>query len=330
MRATPVLRDEVQGEINPSLLTNDDKWILLKLSQAIKEITTSFAEYKFNEAAATLYRFFWGEYCDWYVEASKATLSRPVEPLNRETVESEDGSTIQRFNDSTNAARRANTLAVIDFVLSHTLRLFHPVLPFITEELWHGMGYAEDMPEDQGGKTIMTAPWPEPFDGEFRDHYGLDDCYLEFAQAKYDLVSEGRNLRRLGNVPASKKARFIFQPANAVLPHDAEVIKILLNAETLEIHADYAPKTGTPTARTPMGDLFLPLEGLVDVEAEKTRLKKEIEKADAEIARVAHKLANPNFTQKAPPQVLQEHQQRLAEWQGKRDHAKSALDALEG
>ena len=144
------------------------------------------------------------------------------------------------------------------------------------------------------------------------------------------MVTEGRNLRRLGNVPASKKARFVFQPANAVLPHDAEVIKILLNAETLEIHADYAPKKGTPTARTPMGDLFLPLEGLVDVEAEKTRLKKEIEKADAEIARVAQKLANQNFTQKAPPQVLQEHQQRLAEWQAKHEHARKALAALQG
>ena len=119
---------EVQGEINPSLLTSDDKWILLKLDAAIREITAAFAEYKFSDATATLYRFFWSEYCDWYVEASKVAL----------------GSAEQE-------ARRANTLAVIDFVLSHTLRLFHPFLPFITEELWHGMGYADDMPENQGG-----------------------------------------------------------------------------------------------------------------------------------------------------------------------------------
>jgi valyl-tRNA synthetase len=345
----------VQGEINPSLLTNDDKWILLKLSQAIKEITTSLAEYKFNEAAATLYRFFWSEYCDWYVEASKAVLAKqPSEnPLTRpsDTLSPSDGerdgvrgdNSVEDTNSPSphptlsalsgsgeGAARRANTLAVIDFVLSHTLRLFHPFLPFITEELWHGMGYAEDMPEDQGGKTIMTAPWPKPLDGDFRDHYGLDDCYLEFAQAKYDLVTEGRNLRRVGNLPASKKARFIFKPANPVRPHDAEVIKLLLNAEPLEIAADYAPKKGTPTARTVMGDLFLPLEGLVDVEAEKARLKKEVERAEMEIAKVEQKLANQNFAQKAPAQVLQEHQQRLAEWRAKLEHGKNTLQALEG
>jgi valyl-tRNA synthetase len=323
---------EVQGEINPSLLTNDDKWILLKLSQAIKEITASLAEYKFNEATATLYRFFWSEYCDWYVEASKAALSsssrRGSAPTSESGGQNQSGPTSAATE--LEEARRANTLAVIDFVLSHTLRLFHPFLPFITEELWHGMGYATDMPEDQGGRTIMTAPWPKPFEGEFRDHYGLDDCYLDFAQAKYDLVSEGRNLRRIGNIPASKKVRFIFKPADEIRPHDREVIKLLLNAEALEINADYQPKKGTPTARTALGDLFLPLEGLVDVDVEKARLKKEVGKAEAEIAKVEQKLANPNFTQKVPPQVLLEHQQRLAEWLGKRDHAQSALKALEG
>src|SRR5208283_1164268 len=77
---TPVLRYEAQGEIDPRLLTSDDKWILLKLDQAIREIDAAFAEYKFNEITQTLYRFFWSEYCDWYVEASKAVLARPVEP----------------------------------------------------------------------------------------------------------------------------------------------------------------------------------------------------------------------------------------------------------
>src|SRR5438477_3795266 len=104
---------EVQQEIAPELLTGYDKWILLKLDQAIREITTAFAEYRFNEATQTLYRFFWSEYCDWYVEASKAILGKPVEPSNRENVESAHGSTVQPFNDSADhARRRANTLAV--------------------------------------------------------------------------------------------------------------------------------------------------------------------------------------------------------------------------
>jgi len=295
---------EVQGEINSSLLTSDDKWILLKLDAAVREISEALDSYNFSTAVQTLYRFFWSEYCDWYVEASKAVFFG---------------------NDG---AQKANTLAVIDFVLSHTLRLFQPFLPFITEELWHGMGYSSDMPEGQGGKTIMNAPWPKTFEGEVRDQFSLDECYLEFAQTKYDLVTEGRNLRRIGNIQAAKRVRFVLKPVGEIIPHDAEVIKILLNAEALEIVADYQPKKGTPTAHTKMGELFLPLEGLVDVEAEKVRLSKEKEKIEAEIVKVEQKLANPAFTQKVPASVLQEHQQRLMDWQAKLAHVKAALEAL--
>ncbi len=319
--------EEAQSEINPSLLTSDDKWILLKLNQAIHEITEAFAEYKFNEATATLYRFFWNEYCDWYVEASKAALS--VSRRGNEAGQTSSSPNPPPHVGGYEDPRHANTLAVIDFVLSHTLRLFHPFLPFITEELWHGMGYSQDMPEGQGGKTIMNAPWPKPFDSDFRDHYGLDDCYLEFAQAKYDLVTAGRNLRRIGNLQSGRKVTYVFKPASPVLPHDAEVIRILLNSEALEIVEDYQAKKGTPTAHTPLGELFLPLEGLVDVATEKARLTKERERIETEILKVQQKLASPAFVQKAPPQVLQEHQQRLADWQAKLAHVQAALTALE-
>ncbi len=302
---------EVQGEIDPTLLTSDDKWILLKLDQAISEITTAFAEYRFNEATQTLYRFFWSEYCDWYVEASKAVLSTPHD------------------QSAPTDPRRANTIAVLDFVLSHTLRLFHPFLPFITEELWHGMGYREDMPADQGGATIMFAPWPKPLGQDFRNHYGLDDSCLTSVNARYDLVTQGRNLRREGNIPSSKKVKFVFAPAGALPPHDVEVLRLLLNAESVEITAGYQPKKGTPTVHSGLGDLFLPLEGLVDVEAEKVRLVKDIGKSESEITKAEQKLNNPNFTAKAPPNVLDEHRKRLAEWQAKRDRAKAALAALQ-
>jgi len=294
----------VQGEIQPGLLTSDDKWILLKLDQAIREITAAFAEYRFNEATQTLYRFFWSEYCDWYVEASKAVLH------------------------GTDAARKENVLAVLDFVLSHTLRLFHPFLPFITEELWHGMGYHEDMPAGQGGKTIMQAPWPKPLDQDFRDHYGLDDYSLQFVDTKYELVSLGRNLRREGNLPASKKVTFVLKPAEPLAPHDTEVLKILLNAESLKVQADYQPSKGTPVVHSKLGELYLPMEGLVDVGAERARLNRELQKIEAEIAKAEQRLANPAFAQKAPPHVLQEHRQRLAEWQAKHDQVKAALDRL--
>jgi valyl-tRNA synthetase len=219
----------------------------------------------------------------------------------------------------------------MDFVLSHTIRLFHPFLPFITEELWHGMGYATDMPDNQGGKTIMFAPWPMPLDEDFKGHYGLDDCYLKIAGAKYELVSQGRNLRREANISAAKKICYVLKPVNYLPPHDIEVIRLLLNAETVEVNENYQAAKGTLTARTELGELFLPLEGLRSPEelaAEKTRVTKELEKIEAEISKVESKLANPSFTQKVPPQVLLEHQQRLAEWQAKREQVKAALDEL--
>ena len=316
---------EVQGEIRPQLLTTDDKWILLKLNQAIREITEALAEYRFNEATQSLYRFFWSEYCDWYVEASKAMLAS-----NKAGSDTQPGGWVPFATGVSLEQYRANTLAVIDFVLSHTLRLFHPFLPFISEELWHGMGYSQDMPPDQGGKTIMFAPWPKPFDEEFRGHYGLDDCYLEIAETRYDLVTRGRNLRREGGIPANKKVRFVFRSINELPPYEMEVFKLLLNAEVLEIDSNYQPTKGTPNVHSNLGDLFLPLENVRDVEGEKVRLNKEIEKARGEIEKVRERLSNPAFTQKAPVTVLAEHQKRLAEWEEKKERAQAALAGLEG
>jgi valyl-tRNA synthetase len=326
---------EVQAEIDPKLLTSDDKWILLKLDQAIREMNAAFADYKFSDATATLYRFFWSEYCDWYVEASKAVLVKPVNELNRlnESNESRAQSPTTHLTDHSSndlTKQRANTLAVIDFVLSHTLRLFHPFLPFITEELWHGMGYAEDMPENQGGQTIMFAPWPKPLDDDFKSHYGLTGQDEKHIEARNELVTQGRNLRRTANIAASKKIKFIVKPARELAPHDVEVLKLLLNAEAVEVSANYQPGKNTMTVRAELGDLFLPLEVLIDKEAETARLKKELEKIEGEIAKIEQKLANPNFTQKVPAKVLEEHQQRLSEWHGKRDHVKTALAALQG
>jgi valyl-tRNA synthetase len=309
----PVPLFEVQGEIDPKLLTSDDKWILLKLDAAIREVTIALNEYKFSDATATLYRFFWSEYCDWYVEASKAVL----------------GNAECGVRSAEQEARKANTLAVIDFVLSHTLRLFHPFLPFITEELWHGMGYAEDMPENQGGKTIMFAPWPKPLDDDFKSHYGLSDNDEKQIEARNEFIGQGRNLRRNANIPANKKVKFIFKPASPVAANDIEVLKLLLNAEAIEVNADYQPAKGALAVRAGLGELFLPTDGLIDMDAEKARLKKELEKIESEISKVEQKLANPNFTQKVPANVLEEHKKRLADWQGKLAHARSALAAMQ-
>ena len=322
---------DTEGEINPALLTSDDRWILLRLDQAIREVTQAFAEYKFSDATATLYRFFWSEYCDWYVEASKAAL-RPVEPLKGDELNGAEAPavpTLQPFNPSTNDALRANKLAVMDFVLGHLLRLFHPFLPFITEELWHGMSFHLDLPEDQGGRTLMFARWPKALSDEEKIYFGLDETADAVAQAKYDLVSLGRGLRRDCKIDPAKKVRFVVRPAGRLVSADAEVLKLLLNAEALDVvDSDWQPDRGTPVASNSLGELFLPLAGLVDFAAERARLDKELEKVRAEVLKVQEKLANPAFASKVPAKVLEEHQARLKDWQAKEAQIAAALANL--
>jgi len=295
----------MEGEINPALLTNDDRWILLRLGQSIDEINQDFAEYNFTGITKTLYRFFWTEYCDWYVEASKAVM----------------------FSDD--EQRKVNTLAVIDFVLGNMLRLFHPFLPFITEELWNGMGFNCELPVDQGGKTIMTAHWPKAFDVDFRAHYGLEETVDKVVSARNDLVTQGRNLRSEFNIPTNKKIRFLFKPAGEIDSHEINALRLLLTAESVELVSNTAPTKGTPSVTSLLGELFLPLEGLVDVAAEKVRLTKELEKIDKEIEKVEAKLGNANFVDKVPAEVLQEHRDRLAAWQAKKAAILKNLQALD-
>ena len=342
---------ETEADIVPTLLTSDDKWILLRLDAAVREVSAALNEYRFSEATAVLYRFFWSEYCDWYVEAAKAALGRVGLPPADSGVPPEStnvaGRSFQNERLSTtdvpretrgtagetptlpaDADRKANTLAVMDYVFSHTLRLFHPFMPFITEELWQGMGFATDMPAKQGGETIMFAPWPKPFTPEEREYFVLDETDEQFANAKYEVVNLGRGLRRDFNIASSKRVRFVLKPNAALAEHETAVMQILLNADPLEVNAAFAATTGTPVALTPLGELFLPLDGLIDVAAERERIGKEIAKAEDELAKVRVKLADPNFAGKVPAKVLEDHQQRERDWSEKHAQLAKMREAL--
>jgi valyl-tRNA synthetase len=307
---------ETEADIVPTLLTSDDKWILLRLDAAIAEVSSALTEYRFADAANALYRFFWSEYCDWYVEASKASLGS--------IPSTESTPSMDKVDDG----RRANTLAVMDYVFSHTLRLFHPFMPFITEELWQGMGFAKDMPAKQGGETIMFAPWPKPFTPEEREYFILDESDEQFANAKYEVVNLGRGLRRDFNIASSKRVRFVLKPTATLADHETAVLQLLLNAEPLEVNAAFSPTKGTPVALTPLGELFLPLDGLIDVAAERERIGKEIAKADDELAKVRTKLADPNFAGKVPAKVLEDHQTRERDWAEKHAQLTKMREAL--
>ncbi len=293
---------EVETEISAALLSSDDKWILLRLNTAIAEVSIALEEYRFSDATATLYRFFWSEYCDWYVEASKAVLQGSDEK------------------------RKANTLAVIDYVLGQTLRLFHPFLPFITEELWHGMGFNADLPENQGGKSIMFAVWPKPLDADELAHFGILPEDEKTANEKYEAVNLGRGLKSTFNI--NKKVRFVLQPNQELPAYEIEVLRILLNAEPLDVDSAYVPTKGTPSAITPLGTIFLPLDGLIDIEAERARIGKELTKVESELEKVTAKLADENFTSKVPQKVLDEHQLRKTDWQEKLAKLREMMSAL--
>ncbi|MFT6620728.1 MAG: valyl-tRNA synthetase, partial [Limisphaerales bacterium] len=293
-----------EGEINKELLTSDDRWILMRLDEAIREVDEAFSTYRFNNVTRALYRFFKTEYCDWYLEASKAVMFGEDE------------------------AQKTSTLAVMDFIISNMLRLFHPFMPFITEDLWHGMGFNKDLPEEQGGKTLMTARWPKAFGEDMRAHYGLDETVDKLVGARNELVSAGRNLRAEFNIPPNKRIKFLFEPAGTADAHEIEVLRLLLTAESVEAIGVGEANKGTPSVTSLLGTIYLPLDGLVDVEAEKARLAKEAIKIDKEIEKVEKKLGNPSFAEKVPAEVLQEHRDRLVNWQTKKDSVLRNIEAL--
>lgn len=268
------------SEVKKELLSPDDHHILAKLDDCIRNVSASLDGYKFNEAAQTLYGFFWGEYCDWYLEVSKAALQ------------------------GTDAALKANACAVMDTVLSNVLRLLHPFAPFITEELWLGLGFAQN-------QTIQFAPWPVPT--------GLGDAFVvEWVSKKYALVVAGRNLRAEKKIAPGKKANFKVQAKTpdiaARLQQELPTLRILLNAEQIEfVGADYQSPSGTPAAVAELGSIFMPLEGLVDPAAERKRIEAQLVKLAKEIEAIDRKLANQDFVAKAPPAVVAQQRAKREE-----------------
>jgi valyl-tRNA synthetase len=184
---------------------------------------------------------------------------------------------------------------VVDFVLSAVLRLLHPLMPYITEELWHRMRFGET--------TIQFVPIDNLRVASAR----LEPVDIAFAEQVYEAATITRNLRAEYRVPSNKRTRLILKP---VVTGDFTVFGRLINAEPFEVDPEFVAKPGVPVAVTPLGQVFLPLEGVIDLSAEKERLEKEIGKIEAEIATVRKKLANASFVERAPVAVVEEHRQR--------------------
>ena len=257
----------------------------------------ALGDFHFHEAAAVLYDFFWNSYCDWYVEASKAELALGGE--------------------SADAVR-----AVMDHVLSGYLRLLHPFMPHITEELWERLGYAQGA--GRAKLILFAAPPAEdalpamPAEEKARAANAV--------QAVYDAVREVRALRAEFKVPSNAECVVHLAGHPDFAGMDLSVFRTLARASGVKLVGAEGPEGKMPHVLTPLGEVYLELE--IDVEAEKKRLQDEVAKVEAEIVKVEKKLADSSFVQGAPAQVLENFKKRGDEWRAKKAKLEAAIAAL--
>ena len=265
--------------------------VLARLNETVDAIDSAYREYRFNEVAQRLYDFFWSDYCDWFVEAAKTEIFGEDE------------------------AKKKSALAVMDNVLSAMLRLLHPFMPYITEELWSLLGF--------GKNSIQFDAPPEKM--------RLHDVDLangrRLVSRIYETVRAGRNLRAEAKVQSNKKMLYILREDKKLISDQLATLSRLLNAEEVKLDRQYEAEAGVPVAVTPLGELFLAIAA-GDKTAERERLDKEIAKVEAELRTVEGKLKNKSFVDRAPASVVKEHRQRLKDFSAQLEKLKQARQGL--
>ncbi len=266
--------------------------LLARLNETIDAIEAAYREYQFNTVAQRLYDFVWSDYCDWFVEAAKTEIFGSDE------------------------AQKKSALAVMDFVLSAILRLLHPFMPHITEELWSLL--------DFGKTSIQFALPPEKI--------RLDDVReltgkRRLVSAIYQTIQAGRNLRAESKLPSNRKIRFILRTDEKLISSQIPTLTRLLNAEEVELDPKYQAPAGNPVAVTPLGEIFLTVAA-ADRAGERQRLDKEITKIEVEMRAVEEKLGNKSFVDRAPAAIVEEHRQRLKAFSVQLEKLKHAREGL--
>ncbi len=254
--------------------------ILAKVDGLATELVRCYGDYRFQESSTRLYDFFWSEFCDWYLESIKA-----------------------HFRDDAEPARRDSTLQVFDTVLARFLQLLHPHMPHITEELWEKLGFATD------GELLMRTPLPEGAALQGIDPEVVAEAGRRVA-AIHESTRSARHLKAQYNLAANRNVTFYLEASVDWASDELDTLKRLCGAGEIDASGGYLPAAGTPTFLTPLGKMYMPLEGLVDVAAEKERISKEIAKAEKDLKQIAGKLANANFTERAPKEVVEENRTR--------------------
>ncbi len=275
-------------------LPKEARWILSRLSRTVRRVREALDAYEFDQAALAIYHFFWHEFCDWFVEMSKLFLQREGE-------------------------ERALVQNVLLQVLETSLRLLHPFMPFVTEEIWQALPHE--------GESIMIAPYPQPFP-EFED---------EELEAELDRIKEAivaiRAIRADYNLHPSASLRVIVladkEDARRLFAEFAEMIKLLARVSEVEIREGGERPKGAASAVLTDAEIFVPLEGLVDVAAELKKLDKEEKKVLKELDRVKGRLENEKFLQKAPQEVVEKEKARARELEEKLSRIRENIKRLE-
>lgn len=282
-------------EPDKSKLAVEDKWILTKLEECVKSVNTNLDKYELGVALSSIYDFLWDYYCDWYIELTKTSV-------------------MSKNDDSSMSERSLTAQNTLAYVLRETLKLLHPFMPFITEEIY------SSLPGEEG--FIMVKDYPE-----YREDF-------TFAAAEEDMnriidAIKAIRVRRneMGVVPSRKAKLFVETKYPETFSGATAFFEKLASAASLEVVEDYADENAVKII-TDSATIHIPLGDLVDFEAERARLKKELDAMESEIKRAEGKLSNEGFVSRAPAAVVEAEKAKLEKYKEKRDSIKEAIAKL--
>jgi len=278
------------------------RWIVSRLSVVTDEMNKALEEYRFNDAASSIYQFIWHEFCDWYIEMAKIELS----------------------NGKAEAGVRWCLLRVLDV----SLRLLHPFMPYITEEIWQmlkNFGLEIASPETGDKESIMLASYPKLLPGDVKAEEEI--AYI------LEAVTGIRNIRGELNISPSVKLPALIKThssaAEAVLKENAGHIRILAKLDRLETGADLKKPGGSATSIKKSLEIYVPLKGVLNVSAEIDRLKKERRKVEVSLEALNKKLLNDDFLRKAPQEIIEKEKAKYEELVHMRDKITISIKILE-
>ncbi|GAA0294736.1 valyl-tRNA synthetase [Gracilibacillus halotolerans] len=271
-----------------------DEWILTRLNETIEQVTRNVDKYDFGEAARYLYNFIWDEFCDWYIEMAKLPLYGEDEQAKR------------------------TTRSVLAHVLDNIMRMLHPFMPFVTEEIW------QQLPHE--GESIVTASWPT-VDPSLSNKDASNQMTRLVA-----IIRSVRNIRAEVDTPLSKEIPIFIEANSEEIKNQLEANRHYLdrfcNPSTLTIDTAMDAPDKSMTAVVSGAEIYLPLEGLIDIDKEIARLEAELDKLNKEVERVDKKLSNQGFVSKAPAQVVEAEKEKQKDYIEKRAKVKERIAEL--